>query len=306
MKKIIDSEIPNIIFLGPAGSYTEIAAENLLKEFFKNRNKNIDFSNDFNESVSHKKEPKSTILQVIESVDNSCGKTGIVPIENSIEGIVRETVDNLVKTTSRVLITGEIIIPIAHCLISKSNNISGITKIISKPEALAQCQYFIANNLKHDVEKLSATSTSEAVRQLNELPEDYAAIGTSKAAEIYGLKIIAKNINDEKDNLTRFVSLGANIPTQTGNDKTSMAFSVHNKPGMLVDILSVFKSSNINLSYIESRPSKKVFGDYTFFIDFDGHIENPDVQKVIGKITPFVSFYRLLGSYPKGNTVDFS
>jgi len=282
------TEILNIIYLGPAGSYTEIAAESLID--------NLNYK-DFNKTL------KSSILQVIEAVDNSSGNIGVVPIENSIEGIVRETLDNLARTTSRVMIIGEIIVPISHCLISKAEDISKIDKIISKPEAIAQCQHFIASNLKDGVEKVSATSTSEAVKQLIDLPENYAAIGTEKAAEIYGLKIIAKNINDEKDNLTRFVSLGAKVPERTGNDKTSIALTACNQPGSLVDILTVFKENNLNLSYIESRPSKKVFGDYTFFIDFEGHIEDPAVQKVIGKIAPLVHFYRFLGSYPKGNII---
>lgn len=274
----------NIVYLGPEGSYTEIAAENLIKkENFSSFNKTL----------------KSSILQVIEAIDNNSGNIGVVPIENSIEGIVRETVDNLVKTTSRVMITGEIVVPISHCLISKSKSIANIDKILSKPEAIAQCQYFIASNLKEDVEKIATSSTSEAVKQLVDLPENYAAIGTSKAAEIYGINILATNINDEKDNLTRFVSMGAQIPEPTGKDKTSMAITLCNQPGALVDILTVFKENNLNLSYIESRPSKKVFGDYTFFIDFEGHIEDESVQKTIGKIAPLVHFYRLLGSYPK-------
>ena len=286
MTKIKKVKTQNILYLGPAGSYTEIAAECFMK--------NLNYSN-------LNKMPKSSILQLIGSVDNNSGNMGVVPIENSIEGIIRETVDNLVKTTSRVMITGEVIIPISHCLISKAEDISKIDKIISKPEAIAQCHYFIANNLKDGTEKIPASSTSEAVKQLVDLPENYAAIGTAKAAEIYGLKIIARNINDEKDNLTRFVSLGAKIPDQTGNDKTSIALSACNQPGALVDILMVFKENNLNLSYIESRPSKKVFGDYTFFIDFEGHIEDAGVQKTIGKIAPLVHFYRFLGSYPKGN-----
>ena len=281
-----NTQIQNVIYLGPAGSYTEIAAESLIAD--------LNYK-DFDKTL------KSSILQVIEAVDNNKGNIGVVPIENSIEGIVRETLDNLARTTSRVMITGEIVVPISHCLISKSENASKIDKIISKPEAIAQCRYFIDANLKDSVAKISATSTSEAVRQLVDLPENYAAIGTFKAAEIYGLKVIAKKINDEKDNLTRFVSLGSKVPARTGNDKTSIAFSACNQPGSLVDILAVFKENNLNLSYIESRPSKKVFGDYTFFIDFEGHIDDPEVQKTIGKIAPFMNFYRFLGSYPKNS-----
>lgn len=273
----------NLVYLGPEGSYTEIAAEGFLK---------TKGPEDFNRVI------KNSIVKVIEAVDNSNGDIGVVPIENSIEGMVRETLDNLVKTSSRVMITGEAVVPISHCLISRAENINEIGKIISIPQALAQCRDFIGKNLGN-AEILDSTSTSEAVKQLSDLPGNYAAIGSSRAANLYGFNILALGINDEKDNLTRFVSLGAASPPPSGKDKTSMAFSTCNKPGALFQVLSVFKEHNINLSYIESRPSKKVFGDYTFFIDFEGHMEEENVQAAVGKITPYINFYRFLGSYPR-------
>lgn len=273
----------NLVYLGPEGSYTEIAAENFIK---------LKQLNNLNRII------KNSIIKVIEAVDNSNGDVGVVPIENSIEGIVRETLDNLAKTTSRVVITGETLVPISHCLISKSENISEINKIASIPQALAQCRNFIETNLGN-AELIKTTSTSEAVKSLIEMPDNYAAIGSSQAANLYGLNILAMGINDEKDNLTRFISLGSSVPEPTGKDKTSMAFSTSNKPGALVDILNVFKNNNINLSYIESRPSRKVFGDYTFFVDFEGHMQDDTVLQTMGKITPLVNFYRVLGSYPR-------
>lgn len=273
----------NLIYLGPEGSYTEIAAES----FIKTRN-----INDFNRGI------KNSIAKVIEAVDNSNGDIGVVPIENSIEGIVRETLDNLIKTTSRVMVNGEVLVPISHCLISRAENISEIENIVSMTQALAQCRDFIEKNIPN-AEIQTSTSTSEAVKSLKDLPKTYAAIGSVHAANLYGFNILAMGINDEKDNLTRFVSLGSAIPAPTGKDKTSIALSICNKPGALVDILSVFQQNNINLSYIESRPSRKVFGDYTFFIDFEGHIEEDHVQRTIGKITPYINFYRLLGSYAR-------
>ena len=285
------TEQKTVIYLGPAGSYTEIAAEKFVERLGYN---NFKFSS------------QSSILRVIQSIDNNNNCIGVVPIENSIEGIVRESIDNLVKTTSRVLITQEIVLPISHCLISKATNISGITKIMSISQALAQCQHFIAKTFPNEMELIPATSTSDAVRQLKDLPENYAAIGTYKASRIYGLNVIAEEINDEKDNLTRFVCLDSHIAESTGKDKTSIAFSTCNKTGALADILLAFKENGINLSYIESRPSKKVFGDYTFFIDFDGHIEDENVQKTIGKIAPLVRSYRFLGSYPKSGLAAFS
>lgn len=272
-----------ITYLGPEGSYSEIAAERIA---------------DLLGYSGYNSLPQATITKVIEAVDKHNDFIGVVPVENSIEGIVRETVDTLIKTTSRVTISNEVILPISHCLISKSNRISDIKNITSHPQALAQCQQFIEKSFDK-VNLIPASSTSEAIRQLIDLSDDYAAIGTCKASQTYNLNILAKEINDTKDNVTRFVSLSSTTSTPTGNDKTSIAISLCNKPGSLVDVLLAFKANNINLSYIESRPSKRVFGEYTFYIDFDGHIEDENVQKVIGKIAPSINFYRFLGSYPK-------
>jgi len=274
-----------IVYLGPEGSYTEIAADYIAKK--------LNYAN-------YQSVIEPSIIKVIQSIDNCKGFIGIVPVENSIEGIVRETVDNLIKTTSEIFITSEIIVPIRHCLISRSKDISKITKVISITQALAQCRSFLSDNLGN-AEQITATSTSEAVRQLLDLPDNYAAIGSFKASQIYKLNVLAEEINDIKDNLTRFISLGSYIPDPTGNDKTSIAFSTVNEPGALVNVLLTFQESNINLSYIESRPSKKVFGEYTFFIDFEGHIKDANIKQTIEKIAPMTHFYRLLGSYPVFN-----
>ncbi len=274
----------NVIYLGPEGSYCEQATSYLLKDRdFDNSNKIM----------------KSSIIQIIKSVDTEGDSLGIVPVENSIEGIVRETVDNLIKTSSNVVIIKELIMPIAHCLISKSDEISNVEKVISHPQALAQCRSFIEDNLRKNTEKISAPSTSEAVKRLAGLPDTHAAIGNCKAAEIYGFNILAKEINDIKENLTRFILLGSTISQSTGKDKTSIAFSTYNEAGALAKILNILEQHGINMSYIESRPSKKVFGDYTFFIDFDGHISDKNVEQAIEDITPLLNFYKFLGSYPK-------
>lgn len=272
-----------VVYLGPEGSYTEMAADIACKKYdYEDCNQNI----------------QPSIIKVIQIIDDNNDFIGVVPIENSIEGIVRETVDNLIKTTSDIYISSEIIVPISHCLISRTKHISKITKVISIIQALAQCREFLAINLPK-AEQITATSTSLAVKQLLDLPDNYAAIGSKKAAEVYSMNILAQNINDVNDNLTRFVTLESKIPEPTGNDKTSIAFSTRNETGTLVNILQVFRDFDINLSYIESRPSKKVFGEYTFFIDFDGHIKDDKVRYTIEKITKMTSFYRFLGSYPK-------
>lgn len=274
---------PTIVYLGPEGSYTEMAADVACK------------MHEYEDCIQN---IQPSIIKVIQLIDENNDFIGVVPIENSIEGIVRETVDNLIKTASDLYISSEIIIPISHCLISRAKNISNITKVVSIIQALAQCREFLAKNLPK-AEQITATSTSLAVRQLLDLPDNYAAIGSKKAAQVYSMNILAENINDVSDNLTRFVTLASKIPEPTGNDKTSIAFSTLNEAGALVDILQVFKDFEINLSYIESRPSKKVFGEYTFFIDFDGHIKDEKVQQTVEKITKMTSFYRFLGSYPK-------
>lgn len=270
-----------LVYLGPEGSYTEVAAEGLIQAL----------------GVKiFKKVVKNSIISVINEVDRSDNTIGVVPIENSIEGIVRETLDNLVRTETQVIATAEIVVPISHCLISKSKSLDHIEKITSIPQALAQCRHYIEKTLP-DAQILTSTSTSEAVKQLSNLSPGHAAIGSARAARIYGFNILDSNINDEKDNFTRFIVLGTAIPPVTGNDKTSIAFTVQNRPGALVELLSVFRENNINLSYIESRPARRVLGDYRFFIDFEGHIQEENVRRTVEKIRPFVSFYRFLGSY---------
>ena len=275
------------VYLGPQGSYTEMAADIATQKLgYKNYASIIEPS----------------IIKVIQTIDKNMNFIGIVPVENSIEGIVRETVDNLIKTESEVFITGEIIVPVSHCLISRSKDISKITKVMSITQALAQCRNFLADNLS-DVEQITTTSTSVAVKQLIDLPDNYAAIGSCKASQVYGLNVIAENINDIQDNFTRFVILDSYIPEATGNDKTSIAFSTCNESGALVNVLDVFKRNNINLSYIESRPSQKVFGEYNFFVDFEGHINDDKIKAVIKEISQKIRFYRFLGSYAAAKMV---
>lgn len=272
-----------VVYMGPAGSYTEMAA----KQFCKNLGM---------QGCELILQP--SILKVIDYVDNCTdGLLGVIPIENSIEGIVRETVDNLLLAKSSLFIQSETVLPISHCLISKASELNTIKKIISYTQALAQCQRFMADNLPA-AGIINSSSTSEAVKQLLELDETYAAIGSEYAAEIYGLNVLRKEINDHSNNQTRFVLIGREQALQTGEDKTSIVFSTQNKPGDLVRVLNIFDRAGLNLSYIESRPSKKCFGEYNFFIDFEGHIEDTIVKDVLVQIEPYITFYRFLGSYP--------
>lgn len=280
-----------LLYFGPEGSYTQ-----------KAMNKAIKLLN----LVDYEIEPCLTINEIIAKIDNNENFIGVIPIENSIEGVVRETVDKLVRTNNYIRIFQEIIIPITHCLSNKTGNINDVKTIISHPQALAQCRDYIRDlgeKLGKNIEISSVTNTAQAAKFLEEKDSSYAAISSEDTALLYKNKILATAINDEKDNQTRFVCLGRTYPTKTGNDRTSIAITTQNQPGALVNVLSVLKEYNLNMSHIDSRPSRKILGEYMFYIDVDGHAEDENVKLALEKIKPFTTFYRLLGAYPKYNEV---
>ena len=285
MNKInLNNEIKEILFLGPEGTYCEIAKNKFLN----------------NSQIIQKQIPYSTVKSIINYVDNNKNSIGIIPIENSIEGIVRETMDNLLNVKDEALqITAETVIPINHCLVSRSKDITKINKIISHPQALAQCQKFIEKTFTTTVEQIEKASTGKAAKELQGLDETFAAIANERTAELFGLNILAKNINDEQDNKTRFVMISRQKTQPTQNDKTSIAFVTKNQSGALVKVLNVFDSLNINLTYIDSRPSKKNLGEYVFFVDFEGHIEDTPSQKVLDLIKLNTNYIKVIGSFKK-------
>ena len=283
---IINPNIKKIFFLGPEGTYCEQA---------KNK-----FLTSYTELSKTEQIHLPTVKSIIEQVDNDSNAIAIIPVENSIEGIVRETMDNLLNVSdSNIKITAETVIPINHCLVSTSKNIENIKKIISHPQALAQCQNFIDKTFGNDIERIEKASTSKAAKELLQLDESYAAIANISTAQLFNLNILAQNINDEQDNKTRFVIISRCETNQTGNDKTSIAFSTKNQSGALVKVLNVFDSLNINLSYIDSRPSKKNLGEYVFFVDFEGHLKDIPTQKVLDLIKLNTNYIKILGSYKK-------
>ena len=223
----------------------------------------------------------------------------VLPIENSIEGIVRETIDNLVKLKdSNVKIIGETVIPISHCLMTKANDIRKIKHVLSHPQALGQCSGYICENLK-GVDVTETHSTGEAARLAAQKGETYAAIAASPAAEISNLNILARQINDEKDNKTRFILVARGIQNPTGNDKTSIFFTVKNEPGSLAKVLNIFNEHNINLMYIESRPSRKKMGEYNFCVDLEGHITDENIQTAMVSVEKMTNKIIITGSYPQ-------
>ncbi|MFA6988955.1 MAG: prephenate dehydratase [Candidatus Gastranaerophilaceae bacterium] len=276
-----------ILFLGPEGSYSHIAKDKTVELLGIEGIKPVIMR---------------SFPDIIAAVDENKEAIAVIPIENSIEGVVRETVDRIIRTKNYVRVFQEIIIPVSNCLMSKSGELDKVKHIVSHPQPLAQCNNYIRNlsrKLGWRIECIGTESTSEGARSLSDFDDSYAAIANEKAASIYNLKIIEKNINDEPDNKTRFICIGHEYPSSTGNDKTSIAFATQNKPGELVEVLLLFKEHNLNMSYIDSRPSRKNLGEYIFYVDIDGHVEDPNLNSALEKIKNRITFYRLIGSYPK-------
>ena len=277
--------LKKILYLGPKGSYCEIAKNNFCKHSGYENTEQVYFP---------------TVKKIIKYVEKNKNVGGVIPIENSIEGVVRETMDNLLTVDDKSLqITAESVIPVNHCLISKSSDIKNIKKIISHPQALAQCQNYIQKTFGADIEQIEKSSTSRAAEELIALGSEYAAIANASNAKIYDLNILAENINDEPDNKTRFVFISRNTTQATGFDKTSIAFATKNTAGALVKVLNVFDSMSINLLYIDSRPSKKNLGEYVFFLDFEGHISDEKTKRVLDLIKLNTNYIKILGSYER-------
>ena len=273
-----------IAYLGPGGSYTEMAKDIFCEKY------------ELNTSL----EPMPTIKKVLEFVDENQHSVGVLPIENSIEGAVRETIDNLIRTKNTdIRILSEVVMPIKHCLLSRTTELYSISGVISHPQALAQCQNFIHREMSRHLDVIQVASTAEAAKSLQNYNLTYAAIGSKKTAEIYNLNILKDNINDDPDNKTRFALIGNFNTPKTQNDNTSLAFSTENRPGALLEVLQIFHDYEINLSYIDSRPSKTKFGEYTFFADFDGHISEEKIVKLLNEVQSKTLYYRLVGSYER-------
>ena len=239
--------------------------------------------------------PYCTIPAVLESVANGECSFGVVPIENSIEGPVGITLDLLAHKFD-LKIFKEIIIPInQNLIVNPGCKLEDIEDVYSHAQALAQCQDFVSKN---NIQPHYAVSTARAAKDIIG-DNSKAAIGNAKIVELYGLEILKSNIQDMDNNETRFVVVSNDDHEKTGNDKTSIIFSIYeDKPGGLYKILGIFEKHNINLTKIESRPSKKGLGKYLFFVDFIGHINDNVIRDIIEEIKLNTYYFKILGSYP--------
>ena len=277
----IIAAVTRIAYLGPEGSFSEEAARR--------------YAGEGAEFVGF-----PDIPAVISAVSHALVDQAVAPIENSIEGSINVTVDQLIHGKNPPRINGELNLPVRHHLIGRpGTTISEVERVVSIPAAIAQCRQFLLEHLPQ-VQILPALSTSAAVSSLVH-SDRIAAVGNDRAARLYGMEIIASDIQDADDNVTRFAILGRGATESTGHDKTSICCSIaedFDQPGSLVAILGEFAGRDINLSKLESRPTRGGLGKYFFLIDLVGHETDPGVAQALAGLRLKCSSVAVLGSYP--------
>ena len=275
--RALEAEL-NVAFFGPPATFSHMAC-----------------IQHFGSSIQMVSE--NTIQDVFEAVEKEKADYGVVPIENSTDGPVSQTLDMFIK--SEVKICGEIMTRISHDLLSQSGRSGDIQKIYSHPQALAQCREWLRKNFPH-VQLEEAGSTAKAAQMAVE-DSKTAAVASSLAAHLYGLKVVASQIEDNLNNYTRFLVLGRQGAETTGRDKTSILFSISHAPGTLFRALQIFYEKGINLTKIESRPTKGKPWEYVFFIDFEGHAADSHIAEALTEVKQHVLFVKILGSYPQNS-----
>ncbi len=237
-----------------------------------------------------------TIEDVFRLVERGECYQGVVPVENSCEGAVNITLD--LFYTYNILISAEMYVRIRHNLLSMTDKTGDIKCIYSHSQALAQCRSWLRSNLK-GVSLFEASSTAMAAQKAAR-EKGAGAIGSRFAADIYGLRVLREGIEDDPNNVTRFLVIGRDYPAPTGNDKTSLIFSLHHKPGTLYRCLKVLAERNINVTSIESRPMKTKYWEYLFFVDLEGHKDEGNLEQALKEMENYCVFMKILGSYPRG------
>jgi chorismate mutase/prephenate dehydratase len=240
--------------------------------------------------------PCRDLTEVFESVDKQEVPVGVIPVENSLEGSVNQTYDLFL--THNLKVSGEVIIRISHCLIANpSTSLEAVKTVYSHPQALAQCRSFLE---RLDSDLIPTYDTAGSVKMLKEKGlKDAAAVASEKAAEIYGMKILAREIEDTPTNYTRFFVISKNDTPITGKDKTSIIFAATHTPGALYHALGEFAKRDINLAKIESRPTKQKPWEYNFYLDFEGHRTEENCTTALKALEKYATFIKILGSYPR-------
>ena len=269
-----------IAHLGPAGTYTEVAS----RAWYPGA-----------ELL-----PVASVPVAIDTVVRGEADAAVCAMENSIEGTASiETLDLLIREDFPLKVCGEVVVGVRHMLVgTPGTDPATATEVHSHPSALLQCRRTLAT-LAPNAKPAAALSTAGAIEAAMHAPGTLA-IGNERSAELYGATILARDIGDEPGNETRFVALSRDVPTPTGDDKTSMAFvTQHDRPGSLVDVLNLFAGRGLNMTRIESRPTRRQLGTYVFFVDVQGHQDDAAVAEVLTEARAITHWLRVLGSYPR-------
>lgn len=264
-----------VAYLGPAGTFSE---EAVLKHF----------------GGQTAMRPCASIDEVFRQVETGATGFGVVPVENSTEGAVGRTLDLLLTTSARVC--GEVMLPVRQCLMSKAARRDAIRTVYSHTQSLAQCQGWLARHLPH-AERVAVVSNAEAAR-LAARSRSAAAVAPGAAARLYGLKVLARNIEDESRNTTRFLVLAAEPAAPSGRDKTSLILSTRNAPGAIHDLLTPLAANGVSMTRLESRPARTGLWEYVFYVDVEGHQQEPALARALAELERKASFVKNLGSYP--------
>lgn len=265
-----------VAFLGPQATYTHVAA---MQQF----------------GYSAQLVPLKSIPSIFDEVSRGRASYGVVPVENSNEGVVSHTLDMFMSSDLKII--AEILLPISHDLLNLSGQIADIRKVVSHPQAIGQCRSWLEENLA-EVPLVDASSTASAAQQAAE-DASVAAIASEAAASLYGLRVIKDKIEDNPNNFTRFLIIGKEMQGPSGNDKTSIMFSVKDQAGILYHMLEPFSKRDINLAKIESRPMKGKAWEYIFFLDMVGHVRDQNIAGAVEELRTYCQFLKVLGSYPK-------
>ena len=238
--------------------------------------------------------PCGSIDEVFRQVETGAAGYGVVPVENSTEGAIGRTLDLLLSTPAQVC--GEIMLPIRQCLMAKRDRLAGIRKVYSHAQSLSQCQQWLARTLPR-AERVAVVSNAEAAR-LAAREKSAAAIGPRTAAALYGLKLLARNIEDEAKNTTRFLVIAQHDAAPSGRDKTSLVMSTRNVPGAMHELLTPLAVNQVSMTRLESRPSRTGLWEYVFYVDIEGHQRDAAVARALAELKQKASFLKVLGSYP--------
>jgi prephenate dehydratase len=269
----------HIAYLGPAGTFSEEAVHKYLK------------------GGKAKLTACSTMEEICRGIKDCRWEEGMLPVENSTEGAVGEAMDLLAAADLDLIIRGEVLLPIRHCLLAPPGvKIEQVELVASHPQAIGQCRVYLERNLP-GVNVLEMASTAHAAREIAREKRPWAVIA-SAAASVYGLDILARDISDCKENITRFLILGRGEAGNAEDSKTTIVLTLSDRPGALHSILGEFAGRGINLTRIESRPSKRRLGEYIFFVDFSGHKDHPEIVETLEKVKEKCIKCRVAGSYP--------